>query len=305
MKTRRQFLASSASAATGMVVANCRAQDSGSFIDAHVHVWTPDTKSYPIVSSFTENQMKPASFTPEELFAHSKPAGVSRIVLIQMSFYGIDNSYMLDAMKRHPGVFGGVAVIDANRADVVETMLELKEAGVRGFRIRATKASAEGWSESPGMVKMWKAGAEQGLSMCLLADPDSLPGTFKMCERFPETPVVIDHFARIGVSGSIQQSDVDQLLRLSTWPNVRVKTSAFYALGKKAAPYEDLGPMIRQVRDAFGANRLMWATDCPYQVEGGHTYVDSISLIQDRLDFLSEDDKQWMLCKTAEQVFFT
>ena len=35
--------------------------------------------------------------------------------------------------------------------------------------------------------------------------------------------------------------------------------------------------MIRTLRDAFGANRLMWATDCPYQVQDGHTYADSDS----------------------------
>ena len=27
--------------------------------------------------------------------------------------------------------------------------------------------------------------------------------------------------------------------------------------------------MIRRLRDAFGAERLMWATDCPYQVQTG------------------------------------
>jgi hypothetical protein len=34
--------------------------------------------------------MMPASFTPEELFKHSRPAGVDRVNLIQISFYGFD-----------------------------------------------------------------------------------------------------------------------------------------------------------------------------------------------------------------------
>jgi predicted TIM-barrel fold metal-dependent hydrolase len=84
-----------------------------------------------------------------------------------------------------------------------------------------------------------------------------------------------------------------------------VKTSAFYALGKKQAPYLDLGPMIRECRDHFGAQRLMWASDCPFQVDPGHNYHDSIALIRDRLDFLSADDKEWMLRRTAEKVFWT
>jgi predicted TIM-barrel fold metal-dependent hydrolase len=83
-----------------------------------------------------------------------------------------------------------------------------------------------------------------------------------------------------------------------------VKVSAFYALGQKKSPYRDLAPMIRQVYDAFGRERLMWATDCPFQVVGGHKYQDSIELVQHGLEFLSADDKDWVLRRTAEKVFF-
>jgi predicted TIM-barrel fold metal-dependent hydrolase len=49
------------------------------YIDAHVHVWTPDTAHYPLSKGFEKSDMKPASFTPEELFKHTRPAGVDRI----------------------------------------------------------------------------------------------------------------------------------------------------------------------------------------------------------------------------------
>lgn len=303
MKTRRQFLTSAAALGAVPCVAAAAESVPGA-IDAHVHVWTPDISKYPLSPNYKVGDMKPPSFTPEELFAHSKPAGVSRIVLIQMSFYGTDNSYMLDVMKAHPGVFSGVAVIDEKAPEVAETMAELAKSGVRGFRIRSSKANAESWLSSPEMNAMWTAGAAQNLSMCLLADPDSLPAALKMCQKHPATPVVIDHFARIGVSGTIEKADLGNLLKFAELENVCVKTSAFYALGKKKPRYDDLGPMIRELRDAFGADRLMWASDCPYQVVDGHSYAASISLIRDRLDFLSEDERDWMLRGTAERVFF-
>ena len=49
----------------------------------------------------------------------------------------------------------------------------------------------------------------------------------------------------------------------------------------------------------------MWATDCPYQVQGEHTYRDSIELVRSRLDFLSAEDRASLLHKTAERVFFS
>lgn len=301
---RRAFLRSTALAALAPAATTMAQATKDGYIDAHVHVWTPDTDRYPLASGFKRKDMVPPSFTPEELFAHSRPEGVSRIVLIQMSFYQFDNRYMLDMMAKHRGVFSGVAIIDERKSNVRESMKALARKGVRGFRLYTDREKAEGWLDSEGMKQMWTYGADQGLAMCLLANPDSLPAIGKMCKAFPRTPVVIDHFARIGIRGGVNEADLDQLCRLAEFKQTHVKTSAFYALGSKKAPYTDLGPMIRRLRDAYGASRLMWATDCPYQVQEGHTYRDSIALIRDRLDFLTADDKKAMLRGTAEKVFF-
>lgn len=263
-------------------------------IDAHVHVWTSDKTRY--LRATGERDYDPASFTPEELFRHSKPAGVTRVVLIQMSFYRFDNSYMLDQMNRFPGVFSGVAVVDSKSPNVVDTMTALRKQGVRGFRV-LTNTGLD--SES-----MWRAAAANGQAICALVGPEALPTIDKMCTRFPETTVVIDHLARIGSSGEVRDADVRLLCGLARHPRVHVKASAFYALGKKAAPYTDLAPLIRRVFEDFGPRRIMWASDCPFQVEKGHTYAASVALVRDGLPFLGKEDKRWLLEKTAEKVFF-
>ena len=62
--------------------------------------------------------------------------------------------------------------------------------------------------------------------------------------------------------------------------------------------------MIRQLYDAYGPKRLMWATDCPYQLGEGHGYAPSIALVRDRIDFLTAEDRKQLLRETAERVFF-
>ena len=52
------------------------------------------------------------------------------------------------------------------------------------------------------MAAMWKLGADEQLAMCALVNPEALAPLDAMCQKFPETPVVIDHFARIGVDGT-------------------------------------------------------------------------------------------------------
>lgn len=303
--SRRAFLQTTALAALAPAGAFAAAPARRGYIDAHVHVWTPDTERYPLADGFTkEKDMKPPSFTPAELFAHCRPQGVDRVVLVQMSFYQFDNRYMLDAIKEHPGTFSGIGIVDEAKSGVRETMQALATQGVRGFRLYTSREKAEAWSRSDGMKRMWSYAAEAGLSMCLLANPDALPAVQRMCAAYPRTPVVIDHCARIGVSGTIPPTDLDNLCRLAEFEHTHVKTSAFYALGAKKAPHTELAPMIRRLRDAYGASRLMWASDCPYQVQGAHTYAASIALIRDRLDFLTAEERDWILRKTAEKVFF-
>lgn len=272
-------------------------------IDAHVHVWTPDTTAYPLATGYRLDDMRPASFTPDELFRHAKPAGVGRVVLIQMSFYGFDNRYMLDSIKNYPGVFSGVAVIDDTAADTAAEMRRLAPLGVRGFRILPRDLRPDRWLAGAGMKTMWQAGAQQGLAMCCLVNPEALPAIDRMCEQHPETPVVIDHFARIGIDGAIRDEQVTQLCRLARHKQTAVKVSAFYALGKKQPPYHDLLPMTRRLLDAFGPERLMWASDCPFQVVD-QPYAASIALIREGLQ-LSPGDRDWLLRRTAERVFFS
>ncbi len=274
------------------------------YIDAHVHVWTPDTSKYPLAQGLTKKSGVD-SFTPEQLFVHCRPEGVARVVLIQMSFYQFDNRYMLDAIAKYPDVFKGVAMVNEHEAGVMRSMKDLARQGIRGFRLMVGKENdPEKWLGSAGMSEIWRTAADEGLSICTLVNPEMLPFIGKMCVKYPRTNLIIDHFGRIGITGTIQRADLDCLLSLSKYPQVYVKTSAFYALGRKQAPYLDLGPMIRDCRDNFGAQRLMWASDAPFQVDQGHNYHDSVSLIRDRLDFLSAEDRDWMLRRTAEKLYW-
>jgi predicted TIM-barrel fold metal-dependent hydrolase len=286
------------------------------YIDAHVHVWTDDTAHYPLGPGWKKEDMKPPRFTPEDLFQHTKKAGVNRIVLIQMSYYypkgefsgkgdAFDNRYMLDMMALHKGVFSGTAVIDPLADDPDRRMGELAKKGVRAFRIlpALSKTPVEKWLGPAGYAKMFAAGAKNDQAMSCLINPDALPELDRMCRKYPGTPVIIDHLCRIGADGTIRDRDVNALCDMAKHKKVMVKVGAFYALGKKEPPYTDLTPLIRKVIQAFGARRCMWESDCPFQVVA-QKYQDSIDLVRTRLDFLGSEEKDWLLRRTAETFFF-
>jgi predicted TIM-barrel fold metal-dependent hydrolase len=275
------------------------------YIDGHSHVWSPDVERWPLAGDLTKKDLAPASFTPEELFQVAEPVGVGRVVLIQHHIYhGWDNRYLIDCVKRFPGRFAVVGMVDDTQPRPDAKMRELLPLGVRSFRITSWIRGKEQWLTGDGMAAMWQTAAKTGQAMGCLINPEDLPAVDAMCGKHPETPVVIDHFARIGVDGTIREADIARLCGLAKHKRACAKLSAFYALGKKQPPYDDLVPMIRRVLDAFGPERCLWASDSPYQLGGGNTYAASIGLIRD-FGGLSAGDRAWLLTKTAERVYFS
>jgi predicted TIM-barrel fold metal-dependent hydrolase len=308
--TRRAALAvtgAGAALAALPALADEKADIAKGWIDAHSHIWPPEVDRFPLAPGLTKKDLNPPSFTDDELLAIARPEGVQRVVLIQHSVYHLfDNSYLIDAAKRRPERFRIVGMVDDSQPSAGDEMKRLLEQRVTGFRITPfiRKEQPERWLETPGMKEMWATAAKTRQAMSCLIDASHLAGVDQMCQRYPDTPVVIDHFARIGVDGQMRDSDIKSLCNLAQHKHTYVKVSAFYALGNKKPPHLELVPMIKRLLEAFGPERLMWASDSPYQLQGENSYAASIALVRDRLDFLSNDDRQWLLRKTAEKVYF-
>lgn len=273
-------------------------------IDAHVHVWSSDTTRYPLKPGMSKQQMLVPSFTAQDFLAQALPCGVGRAVLIQMSYYGADNRCMLDTIAQQGETFVGMARLDGD-PHPRQAMLRLVRQGVRGLRIVGADRAPDRWLDSPEMLEIWKTAAETNLVIGALVGPKCLEALDRMCARFPQTPLVVDHLARIGFDGQIRDADVAALCRLARHKRAHVKVSAFYTLGKRQAPYLDLAGLVRRVLEAFGPQRLLWASDSPFQVQSPHCYRDSIELVRSRLDFLSAADREWLLRKTAETLLFS
>jgi predicted TIM-barrel fold metal-dependent hydrolase len=275
------------------------------YIDAHSHVWTPDVVHYPLGPGSKVENMNPRSFTAEELLMLCRPAGVGSVNLIQEGFYKFDNKYMLDMIKMYPDRFVGTVVIDPAGPDPGQELIKMIPLGVRACRIypSLTKAPASSWLQSEGYDKMFAASVKTGLVLSCLIDPSAFPEVDRMCRKHPDAKVIIDHLGLIGASGTIDQKDVDALCALARHPNLLIKVGAFYFLGRKMPPYTDLGPLIKSVVQAYGARRCMWESDCPFQVVRDK-YTDSIDLIRTRLDFLTAEDREWLLRRTAEAHIF-
>lgn len=322
--TRRQAMRASAAALTAGALGGCTlgrcdgpaghavvggAGGGAGIIDAHAHVWSGDLSKYPLGPWATRANMKPATFTDDQLLDTVGPFGIDRVVLIQHApLHGYDNAYILDCARNRPGTFSVVAMINERTPDLKERLRDLRDEGARGIRIgpgkhadRTLNVDPPNWLKAPGMQALWRHAAELGVAVCPLLGPGFLPTLDPMCGQHPDTAVVIDHFGHIDMA---RPDTVAALTRLARHKNVHVKVSAFYKFGDGKAPYDGLTPMIRRVVEAFGADRLMWASDLPYQLNNGNNVADAVALVRNGLDFLSDGERTAILRDNAERLFF-
>lgn len=282
-------------------------------VDAHVHVWSSDTGQFPYAPGFGPQDLWSPSFDETELIERAEPAGVTRFNLVQMTWYGLDHSYILKLIHSHPQRFAGTGIVtaltDVGLPDPDRAMQALAEQGIRAFRVRgfsSRPAGLEGdhWLDHPSFNAMFRMSAAQNLPLSFLCSPSDFREISRMCGQHPDAPVIIDHVGMLGTARHSTDAEIDALAKLAQHPRTMVKLSAYGALSKEGPPYLDVLPIVRRVLDAFGPDRCMWASDSPGQTTPPHSYEASIALLAEHARFLSESDVDKLLHGTAKHVFW-
>jgi hypothetical protein len=151
-----------------------------------------------------------------------------------------------------------------------------------------------------------------------------LPGRAHLLERylraFPKLQVILDHTgvgvepSRLGpVVPAVRSSVVptlaerlaqfDRVLELAQYPNLSMKWSQAPAkLSAEPYPYRDVMPLLRRAIEAFGVERLMWASDYT-QIRDtfGSTWAEQLGYVRNALE-LSDTEKVWLLGRSLRQV---
>ena len=285
-------------------------------VDAHIHVWSSDFEKYPLAKGFTAGDLWLPSFTPDDYFRYASKVGQVRINLVQMTWYGLDHRYITDLIAAQPHTFVGTGIVpavsDVSLPSPDRTMKELARQGIYAFRVRGRCAQpnwgqSEDWLQQEGYMKMFTAGAEENLAISFLAGPDDLHEIDRMCERFPDTPVIIDHVGGVRIRGrNPPKESLESLCRLARHRRVMVKLGPIHGLGNGKAPFEDVLPLVRRIIDSFGPDHCMWESDSggPIEMEDPERdFVVAVDLIREA-DFLSATDKELILEGSAAGFFF-
>jgi predicted TIM-barrel fold metal-dependent hydrolase len=228
--------------------------------DCHVHVFDPEHFPYA-----NERVYTPPTASLADLRDLQTALRFDRVVIVQPSVYGTDNSCTLDAIRRLGARARGVAVIDKSTG--AGALDDMAAAGIRGVRLNFETA---GESDPAAIRRGLTAVAEQVRSRNWHVQLNtSLPVIAALKEDFAALPfsIVIDHFARAKAALGPGQPGFDALLELVRSGRAYVKISAAYRMSDKAPDFAD-APPIAQALIAANPDRIVWGSNWPHPGRG-------------------------------------
>lgn len=227
-------------------------------IDTHAHVFTPH------LNLAKERRYAPSYDALIETFIKNfESKGLDAGMLIQPSFLGTDNSYMIEAINAHPDKLYGVAVVEP---DVSLSELQmLAKNNIVGIRLNLygktiPDLTSDLWQSCLALIKQLDWHVE------LHIDAVTLPSLIDVLLK-AGIKVVVDHFGKPTATAPLEDKGVKYLLSIAHTKQVWVKISGVYRLDKEAGlavSVQKARVLLSKYLGAFGPERLLWGSDWPH-----------------------------------------
>jgi len=198
----------------------------------------------------------------DELQRRAATRDISRFVLVQPSFYGTDNTLLLETLDILGEQGRGVAVLDPERI-TAQMLADYARRGVRGVRLNlySTRAGREVRKLNHALAALIELARAVDWHVEVIAAIDVLAENADLLAR-AQVPIVIDHY---GLYGDYlpQSAEARCLLELLRRPQVWIKLSAPYRVSDdplNTRPHKAwLAAILSRAED-----RCVWGSDWPH-----------------------------------------
>jgi predicted TIM-barrel fold metal-dependent hydrolase len=266
-------------------------------VDTHLHCFA-GTES----SRFPYHEHAPyrpeIAATPEHLLKCMDEAKVDFAIVVHPEPYQDDHRYLEHCLKVGSGRLKGTILLFSDRNGSLEKMPELcQRMPVVAARVHAYAPDRLPPFGSTELRRLWSAAQDQGIAVQLHFEPRYAAGFEPLIKEFPQTKVIIDHLGR-PFQGTPQEHD--KVVAWSRFPNTVMKLSSIPS--NRNYPHRKIGPIIRQLTDAFGAERMIYGGGFNADATG-ESYRAAFERAQSYLGHLSTAEQARIFGGTAKELF--
>lgn len=224
--------------------------------DSHVHVVASHEEFAQIPGRTFLAQEAPL----ETLIENGRPHGIDHFVLTQPSFYGADNTVLLEALDALDGKGSGVVTVspDIDRSD----LQQMKRRGVSGLRVNLYSPAARNVGDgTDDVTAIFQIAAEHDCHVEVIAPLNSIIARAGVLAN-TQVPTVIDHY---GLFGNTRPGDDDgrALLQLVESDHVWMKLSSPYRHPDQPLRIEPDREWLTAFLDTC-PDRCVWGSDWPH-----------------------------------------
>jgi predicted TIM-barrel fold metal-dependent hydrolase len=222
-------------------------------VDTHLHCFAgKDDRRFPY---HKDAPYKPDdASSPEHLLDCMKDAGVDYAVVVHPEPYQDDHRYLEHCLSVGKEKLKGTCLFFAQDRDAPAKLKALaKKFPLVAARVHAYNPDRLPPFGKPELKALWKAAADAGLAVQLHFEPRYAEGFEPYIKEFKDTRVFVDHLGR-PFQGTEKEHAV--VLKWGKLDNVVMKLSAVPS--NRAYPHRDPQPVVKQLTEAFGADRLMY-----------------------------------------------
>jgi len=225
--------------------------------DCATHVFG-DTKRHPFWEGRTYT---PELATVAELKQMMRALGLDRVVVVQASTYGTDNSCVLDSIRELGSGARGVAVIDEKTTDA--SLDDMHRGGIRGIRLSLGNQGVTDLAGARERLKTANARMKnrKGWSVLISGTPTTWEVLRDDLAAF-SVPIVVDHFGEPRVADGPGQPGFITVLNLVKSGKAYVKISNAETLASQS----DLSDVTPYAKALIAANpqRVVWGSAWPH-----------------------------------------
>ena len=274
------------------------------WVDAHVHFWRLANKHPIRINELIGGLAR--DFEIEDLEPICTALEIRRLVLVQAAQSAEETDFLLKQREGRPDLIGAVVGwVDLSSVDVgAEVDRRRSQSGFVGVREMAAFADDSDYLLGERFQRGLEALSAQRLSLDLVLRPDQLRVGCKLLARNPELRVNINHCGRPVVQCREWSTWADGMATLARLPNATCKLSGLIERGGFEWTLGDLKPYVAHLVEAFGCERLLFASNWPVLNLTG-TYERWWSAVQELLDSFGLDasDRENILRNAAARFY--
>lgn len=261
--------------------------------DCHIHINDP-RHAYVAAAD-----LKPSPATVEQYGEVKQALGIERVVVVQPSSYGTDNSCTLEAVARFGDAARAVVVIDATwSAQQIEDLHAQGARGVRFNLLRPSPLTADAIEHVAALV------APNGWHLQLHAAPATIVALRSVLARLP-VPVVFDHLGRLPAQETERQEAFAVIGSLLQADRAWVKLSGVELDGISDAPCYRPATALARSFIAMAPERVVWGSNWPHPASPKtFTTSDEADLLRWLMTCVPDEAKrQQILCTNPAALY--